>query len=368
MSATSPVRVLVDGRELTGMGRYRGIGTFTRNLLSALAEIESLQVRVLTADTGAAPDGVEPVRMWRRFDERRRSIYEHEALISLDVALRASDVVYSPYLTGIPYTRRPYVQTLHDVMALALPDPEFAYHRRWWSRWGRAYRRADVVVADSRYSAAEGTRLLGLDPARVRVAHAGVGRQFSPRDSAAPDDPPYLLAVSEYSPRKRFPDAFRVVGALADEGYPHRLEVGGRVEPQFADEVAALVLQAPHPERLHIRGFVDDLPALYRGASVFLCCSSYEGFGLPVLEAMASGVPVVSYANSSLVEVVGSAGVLVPDGDVGAMVEAVRSLLDDRDRWMDRRAAGLRHVAQFTWKRCARIYAEVFTTLAERAR
>jgi glycosyltransferase involved in cell wall biosynthesis len=364
-SATATLRVLVDGRELTGMGRFSGLGTFTRGLLGALACQRSVQVRALTTDPATVPAGVEPVRMWRRFDERRRSIYEHEALISLDVLRCRSDVVYSPVLNGVPLTGRPYVQTLHDVIPLVLPDIDLAQLRRWWSRWGRAYRRADAVVAVSRYTADEGIRLLGLDPSRVEVVYNGVNAEFSPRPNrVADDDPPYLLVVSEYSARKRFADAFAVVGALADAGYPHRLKVAGRVQRQFRSEVDELVRLSPRPDRIDVLGFVDDLPELYRGATAFLCCSSYEGFGLPVAEAMASGVPVVAYANSSLTEVIGDAGVLVADGDLGAMVDAVRALLDEPTRRVDLREAGMRRAHAFSWDACASAYADVFAGVA----
>jgi glycosyltransferase involved in cell wall biosynthesis len=363
-SVEATLRVLVDGRELTGMGRYSGLGTFTRGLLGGLSRQESVEVRALATDPGAVPTGVEPIRMWRRFDERRRSIYEHEALISLDVVRCRSDVVYSPVLSGVPFTGRPYVQTLHDVIPLVLPDPDLAQLRRWWSRWARAYRRADAVVAVSRYTADEGIRLLDLDRSRVHVAHNGISADFSPRPSGEADDPPYVLLVSEYSARKRYRDAFEVIGALADAGYPHSLKVAGRVQHQFRDEVDELVRSAPRPDRIEMLGFVDDLPELYRGATAFLCCSSYEGFGLPVAESMASGVPVVSYENSSLTEVVGDAGLLVPDGEVTAMVDATRALIDEPARRSDLREAGLARARAFSWDTCASAYADVFAGVA----
>src|ERR671911_1812555 len=144
---STPVRVVVDGRELTGMGRYSGLGTLTRNLLDALGRDRRLAIRVLSTDPGAVPAGLEPVRVWRRFHERRRSVYEHEALISLDVARSRGDVVYSPVLSGVPFTRRPYAQTLHDVIPLVIDDPNLIYLRQWWARWARAYRKADAVIA-----------------------------------------------------------------------------------------------------------------------------------------------------------------------------------------------------------------------------
>jgi len=360
------IRVVVDGRELTGNGRFGGLGSFTRSLLASLAADSTLRVRALTTDTGTVPAGVEPVRILRRFDERRRSVYEHEALVSLDVARTGGDVVFSPVIHGVPWTRKPYVQTLHDVIPLVLPNADLAYLRKWWRRWARAYRRADAVVAVSRHSADEGIRVLGLAPDRVHVAYNGVSPKFTPRPSGEPDEPPYLLVVSDYQPRKGLRDTVAVAGALADLGYPHTLKIAGRVQPQFENEVDEIVATAPRPDRVERLGFVDDLVELYRGASLFVWCSRYEGFGLPVAEAMACGVPVVSYANSSLPEIVGDGGILVPDGDVEAMVGAARSLLDDRARWEELREAGIERAGEFTWDKSASVYEEIFRGLAAR--
>ena len=345
------------------MGRLSGLGTFTRSLVGALAQVDWLRVRVLTTDRAAAPPGTDAIRMRRLFHERRRSVYEHEALISLDVLRCRDDVVYCPVLAGIPFVRRPYVQTLHDVIPLVRSDDDLSVQRKWWARWAPRYRRADAVIAVSRYTADEGIRVLDLDPGRVLVAHSGVSPSFTPAPDRDAADPPYLLLVSEYSARKGFGDAFTVVGALAEAGHPHVLKVAGRVQHQCEAELESLVRKAPRPDRIEILGFVDDLPELYRGAAAFVFPSRYEGFGLPVLEAMASGVPVVAYGNSSLPEVMGDAGMLVPDGGLTAMVDAVRSIVDDDARRNELREAGLEHARRFTWEACAETYAQVFAAV-----
>ncbi|MFL5822288.1 MAG: glycosyltransferase, partial [Solirubrobacteraceae bacterium] len=115
-------------------------------------------------------------------------------------------------------------------------------------------------------------------------------------------------------------------------------------------------------------GMVSDveLCRLYREAAFTIYPSLYEGFGFPVLEAMACGTPVVSFANSSLTEVVGDAGILVPDGDVNAMAAAVRSLLDDEVRWLEFSGRGLERVREFSWERSVDQHAQILTALAER--
>ncbi len=227
-----------------------------------------------------------------------------------------------------PASGRPWVQTLLDVIPLVLDTPDQAVLRK---DGGGASAPLSPGLGHHRHLAAcaadEGVRLLNLDPSRVLVAPLGVDPAFHPGDTG-PADTPYLLAVSEYSRRKGFAEAFAVVDALADAGYPHRLIVAGRVHPWAQNELAALRAAARHPERIEILGYVPELLPLYQGAAAFLMSSRYEGFGLPALEAMASGAPVVAFANSSVTEVVGGGGQLVDDGDVPAMVAAVRQVLD----------------------------------------
>jgi glycosyltransferase involved in cell wall biosynthesis len=193
----------------------------------------------------------------------------------------------------------------------------------------------------------------------VEVIPHGVDPAYAPPVADGPRQD--LLLVGEFSRRKGYAEAFGVVGALADLGYPQRLRVAGRIAPWVRPAVDAVVGAAPVPERIDLLGFAEDLVAEYQRARVLIMSSRYEGFGLPVLEAMACGTPVVAFANSSLPEVVGDAGILVPDGDVPAMTEAVRELLNDGARWQELSARGLEWAKQFSWDDSVRGHAEVFS-------
>src|SRR3569623_331275 len=143
--------------------------------------------------------------------------------------------------------------------------------------------------------------------------------------------------LSTWGPHKGLDEALGAFDALVERGYPHHLVVGGHQEGLALDRLRASVAASEFPDRVHVVGRVPDLASLYRGADVFVVSSRAEGFGLPALEAMACGTPVVSFANTSLLEVVADGGLRVADGDVEALTNAVRQVLDD-----DRRAAELR--------------------------
>jgi glycosyltransferase involved in cell wall biosynthesis len=278
----------------------------------------------------------------------------------LALARMDADVFHSPALDPPARCRAPWVQTLHDVIPLVFEDPELASERRRWLRHAPRYRRAAAVIAISRHTAEVGIAELGLDPARVHLIPHGVDAGFHPMPGAARDDPPSLLMVGEYSRRKGYPEAFAAIGALAELGYPHRLRVTGRIAPWVAPVLERLVASAPAPQRIELLGFVDDLSSAYRGADALIMTSRYEGFGLPILEAMACGTPVVAFANSAVSEVVGDGGLLVPDGDVPALVTAVRSVLDDDARRTELVARGLQRARAFSWQRSVAAHAELY--------
>lgn len=358
------LRVLVDASALGGPSASSGIRTMTRSLLGALVAEGSVDLTAIVSPGVPLPSGV-----WRREIHRvappgRAELVERNLRLPLELRRTPSDLLFEPGFHAPWRVDRPHVQTLFDVIPLVLDDPDLDSLRRRWRRFAPRYRRADAVIAISRSAADDGIRLLGLDPARVEVAHLGVGPDFHPGPGAV--DVPYLLVVSDFARRKGFAQAFEVVARLAELGHPHRLKVAGRVNPWSRRELETTMAAAPRPDLIDHLGFVDDLPALFRSASLFLGTSRYEGFGLPALEAMASGVPVVAFANSAVTEVVADGGRLVPDGDVAAMTDAAHQLLGSPAAWEDARGAGLERASRFTWSAAARVHAEVFSSVAGR--
>jgi glycosyltransferase involved in cell wall biosynthesis len=262
------------------------------------------------------------------------------------------------------------VVTLHDLAFLLYPGTHTPASRAYYAATGESVRRAQRVVAVSQRTASDAVRLLGVDPARVRVVYEAAGPEFAPRPREAllplaarlgiPIDRPYLLFVGTLEPRKNVPlllDAFARVRSSIDA---HLVIVGARGwldEPIFAAHARSGVADAAH-----FVGWLDeaDLAVLYSHAGVLVLPSLYEGFGLPVLEAMACGAPVVSSNAGPLPEVAGDAAVLLPPVDATLWADTLVSILSQPRRAADLRARGLARAAQFSWDRAALATREVY--------
>jgi glycosyltransferase involved in cell wall biosynthesis len=261
------------------------------------------------------------------------------------------------------------VVTLHDLAFLLYPATHTADSRAYYAASGQSVRQAERVIAVSQRTASDAVRLLGVDPARIRVVPEAAAPGFSPRDAAAfqavaqrlhLDQRPYALFVGTLEPRKNVPlllEAFARVRSRVDA---QLLVVGGRGwldEPIFAAHARSGLGEA-----VRFLGSLDqdDLAALYSHASVFVLPSVYEGFGLPVLEAMACGAPVVCSNAGPLPEVAGDAAVLLAPEDAGQWAEAMLAMMSDTRHADDLRQKGFARAATFSWDRAARQTRDVY--------
>lgn len=266
------------------------------------------------------------------------------------------------------------VVTVHDVSIFEYPElhePEVAQRRRGEIR--QAVADAHVVVAVSDDTALRVQRVLRPE-AEVVVAPHGVDRSRY-RPSNDPDTveadrvalelldvkPPFLAFVGTLEPRKNVPGLIEAFSRLAASRPDLQLVVAGR-RGWRAEEVEDAVVASPYRDRIRVLGFAapEVLPPLYRQAAAVVHPSRGEGFGLPALEALACGAPLITTAGSPMEEVAGTAAVLVPSEDIELLTRAIERVLDD-DKLVQRlRDEGPRVAGRFSWGLCARAHIEAY--------
>jgi glycosyltransferase involved in cell wall biosynthesis len=346
-----------------------GIAISTVELLRALTQRNDLDlVGVSARHRGPPPDAFRPPVPVRQLPIPRRALYEAWQWLRHPLVERATGPVDVVHDAGyvVPPSRAPLVATVHDLLFLAYPD-HYTWHSRAVLRRGfeLARRHAKLVICpsgatmDACRAAGIGSDRLRLVPWGVRVRTMGEPEAEAIRRRYAIERP-YVLFCGTREPRKnlsRVLEAFRRIGRPGVE-----LVLAGPAgwKEDLADGIASL------EGRARSLGFVppEDLDALYAGAAVVAYPSLAEGFGLPVLEAMAHGVPVVTSAGTATEEVAGDAALLVDPLDVDAIAGAMQRALDDPELASSLGAAAKERAASFTWQRSAELVAAVYLEAA----
>jgi glycosyltransferase involved in cell wall biosynthesis len=279
-----------------------------------------------------------------------------------------ADLYHFPNFTIPPVGRGRKVVTIHDMSFVRFPDFAEKKNLRYLSTVIRdTVARADAIITDSRFSADEIGTLLKVSPDRIFPIHLGVAadcvRPASERLASVRQryglSRPYLLTVGTLEPRKNLSFLVEVFEQL--ETFDGELVIAGMRGWKF-EPILARMRSSPQAARIRYLEYVDDadLPALYAGAELLALTSHYEGFGLPVLEAMACGTPVVSSTGGSLPEIVGQAGITVPGFDPAAWATTMNRVLCDTSLRETLIQSGLRHAAGFTWRETARQTFDVY--------
>lgn len=353
------MRVGFDARALVSPAA--GVRRYARELFGAMANLDGVEV----VAAGASPGADLPAGVSGKAASASLPTNLGWMVSGLPRAARSAglDVFHAPSYTAPLGGPRPLVLTIHDISYERHPE-WYPYRRdpvrRAFYRWSAGT--ADRLITDSEFSKQEIAAGYGLDPDRIAVVPLAAGPAFTPADAARANASPYLLHVGDLHPRRNLAVAVRALKRVRARRPDLR---GLRLVLAGVDRGAGAALignSSPQDARMiELAGNVseDALLQLYRGAHGLVYPSLYEGFGLPLLEAMACGTPVIASMASSIPEVTGDAAVLLDPNDDAGWAEAIESLSDPAVA-EQRRAMGIRRAAEFTWRRAAEATVDVY--------
>lgn len=370
------MRICIDIQ--AAVAQRAGIGRYTQQLVTHLgAFAASDEVSLFFFDfrrrglTFAAPHAIQRACRWCPGSLVQQG-WKRIDWPPFDWLAGPADLYHFPNFVIPPVTRGRKVVTVHDMSFVRFP--EFAEEknlRYLTAAIARTVARADAVITLSRHSAAEIETFLKVSPDRIFPVYLGVPAGYArpPAGELAAVrqryglSRPYLLTVGTLEPRKNLPFLIDVFEHLDD--FDGDLVIAGMHGWKFGPILERMRMSA-RSARIRYLEYVDDeaLPALYAAADLFMLTSFYEGFGLPPLEAMACGTPVISSTGGALDEIVGPAAVTVPGFDRAAWVDAVDGVLRSPSRRAGLVEAGLRHAAAFSWRETARQTFDVYRKVA----
>ena len=380
-----PLRIAIDARRIRGFG----IGTYTRNLISALGTIDPDDRFLIIVNEGEQNE-VPSLPSTFQTAAVPKPRYRVKAALAFPNVLRGfrPDLVHLPQNEVPFFTPKPYVVTIHDMSDLLFSDKRTTFRdelKLYWFR--RGLLRADKVISVSEATRRDVRNTLGIPEDRIRMIYNAPDPVFTAHSKSMELDEthrimeryqinyPFLLYAGNIKPQKNIPRLVEAFAVLRGELSSHPIYSDLRLiiigdEISKAPAVRHSVIRSRVENAVRFLGFVpiQTLRIFYKAAAAFVFPSLYEGFGLPPLEAMASGIPVITSNVSSLPEVVGDAAIVVNPENVFDISRGIREALLDEEL---RRACIQRayaQVARFSWRITAERVLDVYREVATSAR
>jgi glycosyltransferase involved in cell wall biosynthesis len=353
------LRVGINARFLTQ--NITGVQRYARELSGALAKTGKSKIKpVLIAPPGHLNAPPENLEIIQENGLAHGYIWEQFKLPGLVKRLKC-DLLWSPCNVGPIYSPVPQILTIHDASVFAGPS--------WFSWWyGLTYKtllkvlgkRVKIVLTDSQFSKKELIKYKVADERKIKTVLCGVSTKLLDTGPGKKDEKydPYLLTLGSRDPRKNLKlliEAWKSIGMSEKLG--RKLIVAGGMSKIFSSENINEI-----PKDIIMKGYVEDedLPGLYAGAEAFIFSSIYEGFGLPPLEAMACGCPVICSHEASLPEVCGDAAYYIDPYDIESISKGIIKILADDDLRTDMAKKGLEQAKNFDWEKSAAQLIDIF--------
>lgn len=377
------MHVVIDAQLVSTAQSYRGAGVsnYSRHLLASLGQLAAhgtgQKLTAFVSEPNFQAVGVRLQRTPSVLQDPLLRIGWEQAVLPLELYRQRADLVHG-LVNVLPLaTRVPGVVTVHDLSFLRAPEKLPAAKRLYLARLCQAsVRRARHVIAVSQQTADDVMRLFDVAAARISVIHNGVAEQFQPGDPATvaafrhqralPER--FALYVGTLEPRKNLTQLLRAFASWRRVAQPEdrslRLMLAG-AKGWYFDEIFKLVDALELAGQVDFPGFLpaEELPDWYRAAEFFVYPSLLEGFGLPVLEAMACGTPVLCSRANSLLEVAGDSALTFPIGQDDALVAGIQAMVTQPALRTELRRRGLSRAQCFTWQRAAAATLDVYESV-----
>lgn len=365
------------GMQTTGSGQY------TRHLWRALAQAASSEERILILPSfSEQAHAEEPItggihRLGTPLDrlgENWAKLWFEQVAFPQACRRLGADVAHVPYFAPPLRPTAPTVVTIHDLIPLILPQYRGPAGVRAYMRLvSMAAHKANLILTDSRASARDIESRLGIPSARIRIIYLAADTIYRPLSPAEREGVlerlgiprRYILYLGGFDRRKNVPELLQAFARAQNSLDEAALVIAGKLPRQDSDfmpDPKRIAAELGIVDRVHFTGWVneEDKPALYAGALAFVFPSAYEGFGLPVLEAISCGTPAIVAGGSSLEEIVGQGGLVVPAGDVGALARAMVDIARQPELRQQLSLKAIEHAQSFSWLKTARQTLEAY--------
>ena len=352
-----------------------GIGRYVRELVAALArQPAQFDYRLFVSGARRLPSAPGTNFTWKptRLSPRTLARVWQRARLPLPVEWFTGAVdLYHATDFVLPPTRARSLLTVHDLSFVRVPEAASPHLKAYLDVVvPRSVHRADHILADSQATKDDLIALYDTPAEKITVLLCGVDARFHHVDDPAIREKykipprPYIFSVGTVQPRKNYARLIQALAALRSRAYDVDLVIaGGR--GWLEDPIHAAIRDTNMEDHIHLIGFADDadLPALYSAALITAVPSLYEGFGIPVLESMACGTPVVTSNVSSLPEVAGDAALTVDPTDLDAIGDALQRIIDDGALRADLSARGMSRAREFTWARSVQQLQQIYARM-----